>query len=138
MGRSKSDSNFSPGPGAYRPNSAVSVKAAPGWGFGTGKRDKKRRAESPGPGAYSGKYQATKRKGPSYPLGLKTKSDFGYLKHGPGPGAYTLGDMKDKVGWSFGGRNKTGRAEKVPGPGSYNTVDNAKNKKGGNAFGREE
>jgi len=137
MGWSKSDSNFSPGPSAYRPNSAVAVKKAPGWGFGTGKRDKKWRGSSPGPGAYSGNAKSKQRKDPEYTFGMKPKSQFGYLNQGPGPGAYSLNDMKDKVGWSFGGRNKQGWTDKVPGPGTYSTVDNAWSRKGGNAFGRE-
>jgi len=111
MGWSKSSTFYgAPGPNAYRPNSAVGVKSSPGWGFGKEKRDKKARAQSPGPGAYTGKYQVTKKKGPSYPLGIKTKSDFRYLNHNPGPGTYSQ-DFKSKGGWSFGGRNKTGREE---------------------------
>jgi len=40
-------------------------------------RSHKKGTGSPGPGAYNDKYRVTKQKSPAYPLGLKTKLDFG-------------------------------------------------------------
>lgn len=48
----------------------------------------KKKQASPGPGAYNDKYRVTKQKSPAYPLGLKTKLDFGAQEKTPGPGAY--------------------------------------------------
>jgi hypothetical protein len=48
---------------------------------------KSKRPMSPGPGAYSDNYKVIKQKSPAYPLGLKTKLDFGSTNN-PGPGAY--------------------------------------------------
>lgn len=47
----------------------------------------KKRQASPGPGAYNDRYKVSKQKSPAYPMGLKTKLDFGNLGN-PGPGAY--------------------------------------------------
>lgn len=55
--------------------------------MGKEERGKSKRLASPGPGSYNDMYRVTKQKSPAYPLGLKTKLDFGNLGN-PGPGAY--------------------------------------------------
>lgn len=105
--------------------------------MGKDSRAKNSRNQSPGPGAYSGKYQVTKKKGPSYHVGGKKKPDFSYLNQSPGPGAYSVKN-KSRTGWSFGGKDKKGKDQKFPGPGTYGSQTTfERNGHGGKSFGRE-
>ena len=72
--------------------------------MGGGSRGKQKRVDSPGPGAYKDRYKVTKKSGPSYGMGVKTKSNYEYLKQSPGPAAYKLSGMGGGKGWSFGGK----------------------------------
>ena len=42
-------------------------------------------------------------------------------RHIPGPGAYTIPDMKDKRSWSIASKKEFKKGNELPGPGAYET-----------------
>ena len=82
---------YSPGPGAYTGNNAVSQKSAPRFGFGTSTRNgATSKLNVPGPGNYLAK-TFTGRDLPSYSMGatITFSPERKEQKFRPGPGNYS-------------------------------------------------
>lgn len=124
-----------PGPGAYglhSPESTSRYRTGPHYCFGAAGREALGETKMPGPGAYTlpneiGKKGAGYTQSPRRPQG----SAVGVSSDVPGPGTHTIkSTVGDGPSFSAAPRLEAGTAigstkDKAPGPGEYDSVDNA-------------
>lgn len=121
----KKTTDMTPGPAEYLPKVTVALKASPGWGFGTSKRQPLGSSKAPGPGEYV----------PFNPNVVSPRAGFGTslrsqhargMGSTPGPGAYNPLRPADTTHLSAtiaGSRPDEGMrmAHQTPGPAAYSS-----------------
>eukprot|EP01067_Filipodium_phascolosomae_P001292 Filipodium_phascolosomae@DN1872_c0_g1_i1.p1 len=103
---------------------ASGVRTSPKWSFG-GKSPATLSSNVPGPGAYNEAYAVKTEKAPQYRFGSEAR-DTSKLSNNPGPGQYNVSSLKDKTGWTMGGRREAMLKDASPGPAAYNPALNQK------------